>query len=154
MQLQKLFLVGSLVTFLGCSDTVSPGDLAISVTLNRSAMRVGDTLSVSVTVMNMGDRAYTLTNGSCLPPLQVYAPGGDLVPEDEVICGGTGMSRRLERGDSHTFQVIWTAETKRYDGTKIVRTPLEPGQYGFRGKVEIAELGEAVAGGAQIYVGP
>ena len=153
MQKQRMLLATAAIALIGCADAASPGDLAVSVTLNRPAMRLSDTLGVSVTVANVGDRAYTLNEADCGGPFEVYGPTGDRVVSDQ-LCSGTGMALRLERGDSYTFQIPWTAETSRWTGGKIVKTPLAPGSYGFRGKVRVEELGTVVAGGVVIYIGP
>jgi hypothetical protein len=153
MQMRKLLLAASLVSLLGCADAASPGDLAISVTLNRASMRPGDTLGVSVTVLNVGDRPYTLNEAECGGPFEIMGPNGDRVASDQ-FCAGTGMALSLERGQSYTFQFAWPGETSRYTGGKFVKTPVDPGSYAIRGKVKIQELGVIVGGGLLIYIGP
>lgn len=140
MQLNKLVLAGTLMTLLGCSDAVSPGDLAISITPNRSQLRSGDTLSVAVTAINIGDRAYTITSTGCPRPFRIYDPDGQRILLDE-LCNAFGMMRRLEPGDSHTYQFTWVANSNT------------PGFYGLRGYLRAAELGDVEAGSAQIYIG-
>ena len=153
MSIQKLLLAASLTAVLGCSDAARPGDLAISIIPSRSLLKPGDTLQVSVTVMNVGDRMYTLTSGNCPSPIKVYGPDGSIVPRAEV-CGEPGFSRVLEPGDSHTYAFRWTAETITYGGGMTVKSPLSAGPYGLRGQVTIAEVGVIEAGGVSIYILP
>ena len=140
MQMKKLILVGGLMTLLGCSDAASPRDLAIAVTPGRSLVKPGDTLTVTVTAMNIGSRALTITSSGCPRPFQVFGPENQpVMPTD--ICSAVAVRYRLEPGDSQTFQYVWG-------------TPLSPGSYLLRGAITADEFGPVEAGSAQIYIGP
>jgi hypothetical protein len=148
MQMQKLLRVGGLMTLLGCADTVKPGDLAISITLTnaKSVIRSGDTLGISVTALNVGDRTITLTDYGCPRPFRIYGPDSEPVFVQD-ICSAVGVNRQIRPGDSHTFQFTWVAE-------KADKSPLATGSYLLRGHVAAAEFGPVEAGSINVYILP
>jgi hypothetical protein len=151
MQMQKLLSVVVIAALAGCADAASPGDLAISITTSASQIRSGDSISVNVTVTNVGDREHTIEGSGCPRLFRVYELEGDVVPRPE-LCSLSSKPVRLVRGDSYTLSYRWVAENFTYTDGTVVRTPLPAGPYTFRGQVYSGEFGPISAGTTSIYV--
>ena len=150
MPIRNHLLLFAACVLVGCSDSTSPGDIAVTITPSASIMRAGDTLHLNVIVANVGDRAYVLTSAGCPRPFRVYDPAGEIVAIQD-ICSLAGLSRTLEPGDSHTYHFTWTGENVGPNGA---RSPLPAGPYGLRGYVGVADLGIIEAGGTNVYILP
>jgi hypothetical protein len=147
---QSIFLI-ALAAAVGCSDAASPGDLAISISTTASVVKPGEAIGVNVTVANVGDREHTFESGGCPAMFRVYELEGSTVRRDE-ICSAVSRPVRLVPGDSYTVHYTWTAEKVSYTGGSMVRTPLPPGEYTFRGEVLTGEFGVVSAGMTRIYI--
>ena len=151
MQIQKLLSVVAIAALAGCSDAASPGDLAVSITPSASLIKAGDSITVSVTVTNVGDREHTIEGSGCPRLFRVYELEGDVIPRPE-LCSLSSKPIRLVRGDSYTLNYRWVAETFTYTDGTVLRTPLPAGSYTFRGQVYSGEFGPISAGTTSIYV--
>ena len=151
MQIRHLLLSAGVAALLGCSDAANPGDIAVSVTTTASQIKAGESVGVNVTVTNVGDREHTFEAGGCPAMFRVHELEGSTVRRDE-ICSAVSRPVRLVPGDSYTVHYTWTAEKVSYTGGSVVRTPLPPGEYTFRGEVLTGEFGVISAGMTRVYI--
>jgi hypothetical protein len=153
MQPNKLFQAFTLMTLLGCSDAVKPGDLAVSVLPSRSALRAGDTITVAVTVFNVSDRDQTVSTKSCPSVFDVINQDGvDVGPKCDVFTLDI-RNAVITPGGSYTYPGIWTGEQIDYQDGNYVRTPLVPGSYLLR--AHVAASGVMLTGGvAEVQIIP
>jgi hypothetical protein len=143
MQMRKLFLCAGLMTLVGCAESTKPGDLAISITPSAPTLKAGDTLLVTVTVVNISDRDYSVSAKGCPSPFQALDKNGVPVATASEVCTAEVRNTVLEPGGSYTYQSFWTAET-------VERVALPPGDYLLRSRVLAGELG--VLDGALVRV--
>jgi hypothetical protein len=153
MQPNKRFATIALMTLLGCSDAVKPGEVAVSITPSRGALRAGDTITVAVTVFNTSDRDQTVSTKSCPSVFSVIGQDGvDVGPNCDVSTLDI-RNATIPPGGSYTYPRIWTGEQVDYQGGTYVRTPLAPGSYLLRAKVVAS--GVMVTGGmAEVQIVP
>jgi hypothetical protein len=152
MLLKKLFLSGTLMTLLGCSDAASPGDLAVSIAPSAASFRSGEKLGITVTVINTSDREYSVTTKSCPVPFRVIAGDGTSVgPECDVFTLDI-RNALVPPGGSFTYRRDWTGEKIETVNGVTVRTPLAPGLYLLRANVVAGELGVLTGGMAEVEI--
>ncbi len=100
------------ISIVACSGQTGPsGSLVVSASVPRPSVRLGDTITVSFTIQNVGDAAQDVGFGDCPTPIfQVVAADSQVVgpqrPADEG-CLLTLTAKTLAAGEAFTVQTRW-----------------------------------------------
>jgi hypothetical protein len=147
MRLSRFLLFGLLALVPGCNDDAGPGDLAISVVPGTSNIHAGETLGITVTVINIGSVKHTITGNTCPRPLEVFDSEGNEIEVRGELCSQSLLKVTLAPGESYTLQFSW-------DGKSSAGTDVATGSYMLRSHVESEDLGILRGGMATVYVLP
>ncbi len=117
----------TLLLACGTTGPTGPSDLAISVTLDREVFIRGDTMTVTVTAINVGARTITLVgSSSCLLKFEVWR-GPVLVQDPSAwVCTMDLFLLPLSPGETEVRNFEWR-------GTGTDGQVLAPGGYDVRG---------------------
>ena len=99
----------------------TPATVSIKGTISRTAIRAGDTTTVTVTATN-GTSHVMEFNGGCIEWYSVQKEGVDLIP-DAYACGDAAVLQiiQLAPQESYIFRSVYTA--------KLGASLLAPGNY-------------------------
>jgi hypothetical protein len=137
---------------LGCSDSTSP-NLSITVGTSAGTIRSGDPLTVTVTVLNLGSKSYTIHANGCPVPFKIFDSEGNIARLDQ-ICTTELKLAELMPGDSYTFTSTWRGQRQVLVDGSYVETPLTTGNYTIRGEITSSDRGVITGGTANVYVLP
>jgi hypothetical protein len=110
-------------------------------------------MTVTVTVLNLGSKPYTINANGCPAPFKVYDSDGNIARLD-LLCTAELRLAVLQPGDTYTFSSSWRGQRQvLVDGT-WVDTPLSTGSYVIRGEITSSDFGVITGGMANVYVLP
>ena len=136
---------------IGCSDPSRPGDLSLSIATNAATLKAGETLDVTVTVLNLASSPRTIITNGCPRPFEVRDTEGDLVGPGGEVCALSRATRALQPGDTYTFSFKWNGD-KRSGGADPVFESLPTGRYYLRGVVPLDAGGTVVGGEVELWI--
>ena len=140
MKLTKSLGVAAIVcASVGCSDSNAPTSIAVRATLDRTQVRIGETIRVPVEVENTGGKAVRINSGT-IAFLEVRNSSGTVVffGRSGTFTLSAGMTT-LDVGERVSDAPVWTGELM---GPATV-TP-QPGIYRIRAAVPIGSKGNYV----------
>ena len=134
MNLRRLTCAALALPLLACSEpTVSDKGVEVTLTVDRTVLRPGETAQVTVVASNRGTRAVTINSGGCPASFVVLDQGGALITPGPQICTLIAVSRELAPGESYAFQHAWALDGASA-GASAPQT-LAPGKYSLQGRI-------------------
>lgn len=125
-------LAASIATLAACGIESNPLWLVMSV--DKNVVAIDDSVRVSLTVTNTGDRSVTTdaesTYGPCLPGFEVLDEDGHPAEMFVVCSASLPPMVALEPGESFQVTTWWKPGI-----TRVGATPIGPGRYTIRGVV-------------------
>ena len=124
----------------GCRDSNAPASIAVRATLERTQVRVGEAIRVSVEVENTGAKAVRINGGNVIAFLEVRNSSGTV-----VFFGRSGsftlpaLTTTLDVGERVSDAPVWSGELM---GPSTV-TP-QAGAYRIRAAVPVGSKGKYV----------
>ena len=142
-----LFL--GLFLLIGCGDgeLLGPAGLMFEATVTPSTFRVGDSVSVQVTLRNVSARTRTIDIGDCPPYFFVTNSSEQVIAPGYRLCSAISRPRELQPGEHHRYDYRWNGDAR---GIAIdVAAVLTPGSYKLHPGIE---SGGAQARGAPVSI--
>jgi hypothetical protein len=105
----RLFFVLPFLFLAGCEDSAPhPENWAVTTSISRTAFKAGDTVTVTVTVTNIGPDAGAINSKGCPLPFEVM-PAGTLtvVGPQDVVCTTEQRFATLAPGESFSYHTVW-----------------------------------------------
>jgi hypothetical protein len=134
MILRRLALAVLAFPLVACSEpTVSDRGVEVTLTVDRTVLRPGETAQVSVAATNRGARSVTINSGGCPAAFVVLDQRGTLIRPGPQVCAAILTTRALGPGESYVFRHAWRVEGA--SGTASAPQPLRAGTYVLRGRV-------------------
>ena len=108
-------IIALALILIACSrQMTSPtGRLEVTAKVAPSSFRVGETVTVIVTVANRRDGAQTIETNGCLAAFEVTTSGGTVVGPGQRICSLVSRPRTLEPGAQFIFSQTWSGDAIR-----------------------------------------
>jgi hypothetical protein len=135
-------------------DLTAPAtDLLVTASASRDSFRVGDTVTVRVTVFNRSGQPQTIGGGGCgFLGFQVTTPSGAMVGPSSAFCSAELVLKTLGPGDQYSEDEVWTGSAIG-NGAGTALQMLSPGSYVVTGDVDpLSAQGSAEAPRAIEYV--
>jgi hypothetical protein len=123
--------------FAACArDLTAPAtDLLVTASASRGSFRVGDTVTVRVTVFNRSSQPQTIGGGGCgFLGFEVTTPAGSMVGPNSVFCSSELVLKTLAPGDQYSENQVWTGSAIG-NGAGMPLQMLSPGAYVVTGGV-------------------
>jgi hypothetical protein len=144
-----------LLLAIACSDHTGPGELSISIATNAATLKAGETLDVTVTVLNLTGSAQTIITNGCPRPFEVRNSEAELVGPGGEVCLAYRLTQTIQPGDTYTFPFKWNGDSRSFpEGATPVSTNLPTGKYFLRGVVPLDAGGTVVGGGVEVWIVP
>ena len=122
MIVRRLAIAVLALPLIACSEpTVSDRGIDVTLIVDRTVLRPGETAQVTVVATNHGERAVTINSGTCPAAFVVIDQGRELMPGPST-CTAVLVTRELGPGESYTFHHAWTLS-------------LASGSYALQGRV-------------------
>ncbi len=119
---------------VACSEpTVSDRGVEVTLTVDRSALRAGDTVQVVVVATNRGARPVTINSGGCPAAFVVLDPAGTVAVPGPQICTAVLSTRELGPDEASVFRHTWGLDAA--GGGASTPRPLPLGAYVLKGRV-------------------
>ena len=118
----------------GCSLASADGDSPVrtEVEVSGSVLRLGDTLRVSVHVINEGDGPIIVETNGCNFHFRVFTiSGAEAGPAEDQACLAYSRPRTVDVGGRYTWTGIWTG---RSGGGAAVPEFVSAGRYRIVGR--------------------
>ena len=138
MNLRRLTCAALALPLVACSEpTVSDKGVEVTLTVDRTVLRPGETAQVTVVASNRGTRAVTINSAGCPASFVVLDQGGALITPGPQICTLSAVSRELAPGESYAFQHVWALDGASAGAGAGASAPqtLAPGKYSLQGRV-------------------
>ena len=123
-----------LLLVASCRSATSPvGALEVATAVSPSSFRVGESVSVVVTVTNRTDQAQTIDSNSCPVAFEVTTADGSVVGPRPRVCSAVFIPKILAAGEQFVFTQTWSGDAF---GAGVDSPPamLGPGTYLVRGR--------------------
>ena len=134
MVLRRLTFAVLALPLVACSEpTVSDRGVEVTLTVDRTVLRPGETAQVTVAATNRGARSVTINSGGCPAAFVVLDQRGTAATPGPLTCAAVAVTRKLAPGESYVFRHAWGLEVA--SGSASVLQPLGPGAYALRGRV-------------------
>jgi hypothetical protein len=135
-----LALLGSSCSLGDPEDTAS---LNVFVSVDKSTLPAGESMTITVTARNVGYSAITLTGPEdCLTFVDILNTQGTVVWNSSGACGATTVTREIVPGENYTESIVW-------GGSNFAGARLSAGYYHIR---PVARLTGAPYAGPMISV--
>jgi len=125
-----------LLTACGREVTAPATALIVTANISPSTFRAGDSVTVTVTVVNHSDVPQSIQLNQCNRPFVVSTSAGAVVGPDPLACFAYSEMMALAPGAKYSWSVPWFGR-----GSVPESTPtLIPGTYVVTGKESIREV--------------
>lgn len=119
---------------IACSEpTASDRSVEVTLTVDRTVLRAGETASVAVAATNRGTRSVTINSGGCPAAFVVVQPDGTVAVPGLQICTAILSLRELAPGETYVFRHTWRLDAAVPGETTSQLLP--SGSYVLRGVV-------------------
>ena len=123
----------AIAAIVGCSSTTEPkSELRVTTTVNASTLRTGDSVLVTVTVLNAAAKTDTINANPCPVAFSVETAAGVLVGPPAETCDGSYVIKELKSGQSYVTSSWWKGDG--YTATASGVQPLPAGRYTIRAR--------------------
>ena len=129
----RAFAVLALSLSACLEPTVSDLTVDVTLTVDRTVLRAGETANVAVAATNRGTRTATINNGGCPAAFVVVGPDGAVAIPGPQICAAILSLRELAPGETYVIRHMWRLDAA-VPGETTTR-PLPSGSYTLRGRV-------------------
>ena len=157
MRIHKVLTVLGLITVAGCSILESNTGPKVSISAVTSPVDValGDTVRMTITVRNIGDREVSIGTTGCNTEFLISDMDGNAyVPAEQVYCTlELRAPTQLAPGASHEIRVFTTGRVVP-QGTQSAPSLLPRGKYRLRPVVSVLSGNEStvLVGADPVYV--
>ena len=157
MRLHKLLIVLGLTTITGCSILESNTGPKVTVSAFTAPLDValGDTVRITITVRNVGDREVSIGTTGCNSEFLISDMDGNAyVPAEQVYCTlELRAPTKLAPGQSHVINVFTTGRAIP-QGSQGQPGLLPKGTYRLRPVVQVLEGDEStvLVGAEPVFV--
>jgi hypothetical protein len=139
MKLRRLTFAALALPLVACSEpTVSDKGVEVTLSVDRTVLRPGETAQVTVVAANRGARAVTIASTGCPAAFVVVDRAGAVIRPGPQICTLIASTLELAAGESHSFRYAWALDGA--SGGASAPQPLGPGTYALQGRVVGAYL--------------
>ena len=129
----RAFAVLAFPLFACSEPTVSDRSVDVTLTVDRTVLRAGETAKVAVAATNRGTRSVTINSGGCPAAFVVVEPGGAVAIPGPQTCALILSVHELAPGETYVFRHAWRLDAA-VPGEITSRT-LPSGSYVLRGRV-------------------
>ena len=136
---RRSFLVAFSLASVACSDSNAPTSIAVRATLERTQVRLGETVRVPVEVENTGSKAVQINGGDAIAFLEVRNASGTIVFFGRSGTFSAPSTTILDVGERVSDAPAWTGELM---GPATVTA--QPGAYRIRVAVPVGSKGKYV----------
>ena len=147
MNLRRLTCAALALPLAACSEpTVSDKGVEVTLTVDRTVLRLVHASQVNVVAVNRSARSVTINSGACPAAFVVVDQNGTAITPAPVTCAAVAVTRELAPGEAFAFRHAWGLDvaggTRALDvaGGQGPARPLAPGAYTLRGRVVGAYL--------------
>jgi hypothetical protein len=125
----------AILALAACGSSSAPtGDLEVVTTVSPAAFRVGESVTVTVGIINRSDAPRTIDANGCPSPFIVTTTDGTIVAPAEQICSLGAVTKTLAPGERYERTENWTGRARAGD-IHAPATFLSPGSYVVRGLI-------------------
>lgn len=119
---------------IACSEpTASNRSVEVTLTVDRTVLRAGETASVAVAATNRGTRSVTINSGGCPAAFVVVEPDGAVAVPGPQICAAIASLHEIAPGETYVIRHTWRLDAA-VPGETTSRL-LPSGSYVLRGRV-------------------
>jgi hypothetical protein len=140
MRIHKILIGLGFITIAGCSilESNTGPRVSVSAVTNPLEATVGDTVRMTITVRNIGDREVSIGTTGCNTEFLISdVDGNAYVPAELVYCTlELRAPTKLGPGASHEIRVFTTGRVVP-QGTQNAPSMLPPGTYRLRPVVSV-----------------
>lgn len=138
MNVRRLTFAALALPLVACSEpTVSDRGVEVTLTVDRSVLRPGETAQVNVAATNRGTRPVTINASACPAAFVVLDQSGGAITPAPLTCTLVAVTRELAPGESYVFSQAWNLTVASGAG---FAEQLRAGAYTLRGRVVGANL--------------
>jgi hypothetical protein len=151
--MKKAFLIASACFVAACADSTSPVDgLVIDTSVSAQQITAGQSVSITLTIVNQRDTDVKVAVESCQRPFDVLNKFGAIVgPGAYQVCTlSLTAPTTIAAGQTATFETQWAGDSLGI-GPADEPLYLSPGSYFIRGRVYVMD-DNAIAFGKSVGV--